>query len=465
MKEVSYRYNFKDLINGILLLLFLPCGAYVLTGVNIFGEEPMRQLPNSLFLYLGLAVVILFATLLIFNVLAKKYRPSLPIIIMFSVLFFANTFHVLFFKSPRIFSINFEGVNYDIYYYVTLERKLVYVLQFFVVLALMFLIIDFLPKSFPNLNYLYILSIAVVIYALVCACISFTRESEFYITLIPKLLVADSKFNYPQSIFPNKNSYALILLLGLVASLFLYNHKLHFYWIIPACFFLILIIFSFCKTLIFISPIYFFSFLTISFILSVKEHPLRNTITLSIVLLVLIIIATVIFFLIKAAPGVKTYLSALFDFYNLEYGSIASRIDIWKHSFVLIGQTSALLGVGYSLYGNILYEFMLGSDLQTLGQQMFAHNMFIEALGNGGIIFLSASVAILIYAIYLGIKLFKNNKSLVLFTFLLIIVLMAYGLVESGTFLFPFNIDFAYLSGVVFIPLFYKKKELKKVLF
>ena len=465
MKETTRKYNYKDLINLIILLLFLPCAFYIMNGVYVFGDEPMRQLPNSIFLYLGLASITLFSALIIFNIVAKRYRPSLPTVIMFGTLFIANACTILFFKSPHTFFFNVKGINYDIYYFVSLERKLIYVLQFFIILCVMFLILDFLPKSFPDYNYLYLLSIGVIIYALTCVVISFITESEFYITLIPKLLVEDSQFNYPQSILPNKNSYALILFLGLVASLFLHSRKYHFYWFIPACFFLTLIVFSFCKTLIIISPIYFLLYLFIRFILSIKENPLRNTIALTIVLLLIGIFIAVVFFLIEAAPGVETYIHALFDFNNLEYGSIASRIDIWMHTFALLGQSSALFGVGYNLYGNILYEFMLGSDVQTIGQQMFAHNITIEALGNGGLLLLSASITILLYAIYLGIKLFKNYKNLVISTFLLILALLVYGCVESGTFLFPYNIDFAYLSAIVFIPLFFKKRELKKVLF
>ena len=90
-----------------------------------------------------------------------------------------------------------------------------------------------------------------------------------------------------------------------------------------------------------------------------------------------------------------------------------------------------------------------------------SHNFALEYIGNGGIITLLIVLAILFMIIYLAIKSFKKNKTLMALSLTLITLFSVYSLIESGSFIIPKSYEFVALNLFIISPILmtYKNKE------
>ncbi len=466
MKEALKKINYISVVNIILCLLMLPPLFYAIVGSYAFGAEPMKALPSAFVIALASVGFVVFIILICFNIFNNEYRPNYIIATIFFVLFIINAITIFYFKSPQILTVKTtEETITQIYYTLDIATKLKFIAQFAVVLMVMFLIADVFPKIFKGVDLLYLLTFFTIIFAIYLTVYSLMNETEFYTNYIQNLFIQDGTGYHAKAIFPNKNSYSIVLFAGMMGSLFLHNRSHKFYWFIPATYLFLFIMISFCKTLIIVAPLFYGFYLLFRFFLSFKEHKIRNLITLGVFIVAFAVLFLFMHQLNVIHPGIIKKLYVVIFKNSESYSSIDSRENIWISSYYLISHFNIFFGVGFNVYGDILFEFMF-SETTDAWQHLYAHNTIIEILGDGGLIFLSAYLFLLGFIIYASIKIFKKYKTLSMFALISIVAMLSISLVESGSFIFPYSLDYAFFSAVIFVPVlnkYYYEKKLTKL--
>ncbi len=436
---------------GVLLLLFTS-GFYPLVGSTLFASDAVGKvglLNSSLFIVSFSVFLITLICLTIYLAKKETYRPSWPIVIGLSVVLLINALTIVFFRD-KTFSVDLvDGGITTFSFSIESLTKLRYIAQLICLLLLSFIIIDIIPKMF-KVQILYVFSFACLLFVLVSIIGSYIVDNVRYIDFVKHLSSPSELYDYTTfSFYAYRNSYGFILFLGLVASLFLHLRRHKYYWFVVYGFIYLNLIFTLCKTALILGMFLLLLYLVIRFILSYKNNKKRNMIALIVITSICLISLISVIALINCNESIK---NAFFD-----TGTISYRKVIWHNCISILNSTSYVLGAGFHLFGDILFIFNT-SDPTTYhhNDTPFAHNGFLELMGNGGIVFLLAFALILIYVISRYIKKYKENKQLCLFEFSLIFVCLIYMQFESGTFILPYNIDSSYLSLIILMPAFTK---------
>ena len=434
---------------GVLLLLFTS-GFYPLVGSTLFASDAVGkvELLNSCLFIVSFSVFLITLICLIFYLVKKEsYRPSWPIVIGLCVVLLINALTIVFFRN-KTFSVDLvDGGITTFSFSIEALTKLRYVAQLICLLSLSFIIIDIIPKMF-KVQILYVFSFACLLFVLVSIIGSYVIDNVRYIDFIKHLSSPSELYDYTAfSFYAYRNSYGFVLFLGLVASLFLHLRRHKYYWFIAYGFIYLNLIFTLCKTALILGLLLLLLYLIIRFVLSYKSNKKRNLIALIVITSICLVVLISFVILINCSESLKNAL--------LDTGTISYRKVIWHNCISILNSTSYIIGVGFHLFGDILFIFNT-SDPTTYhhNDTPFAHNGFLELMGNGGIVFLLAFVLILIYVISRYIQKYKENKQLCFFEFSLIFVCLIYMLFESGTFILPYNIDSSYLSLIILMPAF-----------
>ncbi len=443
----------RNWIHLCVLFLLFTSGFYPLVGSTLFAENAVGKvglLSTNLFITSFVVFIITFVSLLVYLIINKTYTPSWIILIGLTIALLINMLTIIFF-SDKSFSVDLIGGEVDVFTYsIDHLLKLRYIMQLICLFVILFIIIDIVPKLF-SLDILYVFSFACILFVLTSIISSYFIDNVRYIEFIKKLSSPSELYDYAIfSFFAYRNSYGFVLFLGLIASLFLHSRRHKYYWFIVFGFIYLNLIFTLCKTALILGLLFLLLYLCIRFILSFKENKKRN-------IIVFLIITTLCLAGLITFTTIITHNDIIKDaIFNT--GTISYRKVIWHNCLSILNSTSYLFGAGFHIFGDILFIFNT-SDPVTYhhNDTPFAHNGYLELLGNGGIIFLLVFALILIYTISQYFKRYKNNKQLSLFELSLICVCLIYMILESGTFILSYNIDNAYLSLLILMPAFYKK--------
>ena len=115
---------------------------------------------------------------------------------------------------------------------------------------------------------------------------------------------------------------------------------------------------------------------------------------------------------------------------------------------------SGLHGIGHILFGNILHEMNL-MDV-TSGEtaaRYSTHNAYLQYIGEGGILLLLAELAVLGWAIYFGIRYFKQDKEQSVLSLVVISGYMLVMIIESASIGIAFTLDYAIITLMSVVPL------------
>lgn len=455
------KLKLNDILNTIGVILFLACGFVAINGTTIFHHEnELNLLPTWEFFLLFGGAIIGGVFLIVFNLLRKNYKPSYLMIAIFSALFIAGMITILTYKNGTTYSFNrsvlvddkhheFIGELVTFSYSIDPIKRLTFVCQTFLLIFASFLIVEVMPKIFSGKTFIAIGCLVVLGFATYCCVYSYITEHEMYPLLFQDFKSGELFLHAVTSLYPNKNYYGFLLFLALVATLYLHQYKGHWWWVIVVAFFGINLICTWDKSAIivalFILPVYF----TWRFIITYKDHPKRNIITIAITIGVL--------FLIGLAYKLVYALNAEFrnaiieSFATRGTNTIESRRMIWELNKKIFNASNPLFGAGYKIFADLILLF---NSNDNPGNNVYAaHNGYHELIGEGGLLMLAVFFFITGYIIYLCVKHFKVHKSIALFTMTVITAMFGYMIVESGTYLFSQTLDYAFLSMIVCVPI------------
>ena len=447
------------IINYALMLLSVLLGFYLSNGTVVFGSDPNRGLvlwemivANSIFLCS-------FGALITINVLRKKYKPNYVLIGIFGGLFILNLISILVFKGQQ--TISFTGVDNNTYsfdFVVSSYDRVRYVFNFLAMLCLGLFILDVSWQVANIKQFLGILSLAVIAMNIVLIIISYFMHGYNFIDFYRFLFTDDFYRASVISVFATKNAYAATLLLGIIASLYLHLVTRKWYWFIPLVYIFTNIIHTISKSVIIFSAVLIIAYLLYVFFTTYKEHKKMNLIALAAVggtLLLGVLVVTIV--LLAKGKFVSAFESI---FLTKGQDTLESRTWIWNKVVLILNRSNWVIGVGYGLFSTLLHSYnMADVSASEINGRYSAHSGYLQFMGEGGIVFLLVALLIIGMLVYLGIKNYKRNPPLVVFSLTVLTLYLVYMIIESVMVIMPHSLEFGIAGMFIALPILDLNKE------
>ena len=311
-----------------------------------------------------------------------------------------------------------------------------------------------LPKRFTSINFLKYLGYAMFIFLGILIIYGYIAEFSNYIGFIKYVLGIDrpegaSIYTFAiQSFILHRNAYGMMMMVGIIFAFIC--HELHkkWYYYLLAGFFYLNMIFSLCKTGLLISAVIILIYVFYRLIVTYKDNKIRNK-TAIISIVSVLVVALGIFAISYFSKG--KILGSLYNLIKSITGggqTINTRSYIWDNSYQLIQSGWWLIGRGFGTFNTMLMPM----NIATHEDPVFpSHSSYIGLLAEGGILFLIAYLALLIYAGYVIYKSFKKEPGTTLAVSLGVFSFVMYSFIETihyfvYIFLFPIMVIY-YSSG------------------
>ena len=304
------------------------------------------------------------------------------------------------------------------------------------------------PRRFKTVKFIEYLGYGLFALLIVMILYGYIAEHANYPLIVNYFLgkIDDPTFNVNdcgiKSFIIHRNAYGMCMLLGIIFCFI--NHSMRkkwYYWPL-AIFFYLNMIFSICKTGLLIGALIMLVYAYYYLITSFKENPKRNKIWLIGISAVIILAVGIVglSYITKGKVLGKIYAIIL----KLTNGgeSLNARSIIWDNSFLLLANGNWLIGRGFGTFNIMLH----GVNLVThQDPAIHAHNAYLNLLGEGGVLFLLAYIALLSYCIYQIIKVYPKDKGLTVTISLGILSFFLYSMIEAihylvYVFMFPIAI-------------------------
>ena len=370
-----------------LFLLSICLGAYCSEAIAFFNE------PNHLSMdpvEYGLCYAASVVSVALFCLAAYKYaRPKVnwPVLLAVSLLFLGNLVALLAFPSEVSgFTVHLDGTATQYSYALSLSDRVRYILSYLLGCAYFYLLFAVLPsclKGGYSLNFLFF---GVVFVAFFACLYSFFKEPEAYAQYFQSEQALDSDL-VPESFFYNRNTFGTCLVFGCLALCYLHSKRPFFLSYVLLCFFLVELFFVVSKTSILIAIAVIAAFGVYRFVLTLKRHPLRDCLALSLSVMLPVTLFLLGYFEVFGGEDVLSRFARNF-LDSLEFSSgptLLSRRDIYFGAVNMLKDDPIrfLFGVGEYNLGRLL-SAMFDTSATSLNNMFFVHNGPIHLLCSGG---------------------------------------------------------------------------------
>ena len=447
----SLKLRLSDLF---LFIGFLPFAIFL-----IFGQLFMQFMdPNAVALPLA-AIIPLFivsigcwGTYLYLEFKKENNAPKQYITWTFVILAVINVITIIVQPSNFVENVicraltNYNadltiGETYPVTISISAVHKTFFVMDIILVLAFIYIGLFVFPKRLSGIKFIKYLGYALFLFLFVLILYGYISEYQQYPAFL-KAIFSGEKVDLAaysvKSFILHRNAYGMAMMLGIIFCFI--NHAIErkwYYWLLMA-FFFINMIFSWCKTGLLISVLMILIYIIYILIETYKEHKKRNTIALSVIGVVAIIgVGLVGISLISKGK----YLGFIYSIFkgSTEGGTLDLRSYIWDNSYQLLRNGWWLIGRGFGTYNTMLMPM----NITSIGEKVFpAHNSYVGLLAEGGILYLLAYLALLIYMTRIIIKDFKKSPTLTIAMTMGVLAFFLYSMVEAiqyivYIFLFP----------------------------
>lgn len=381
-------------------------------------DDPFRyfDLTESLVLFFILLAV--GAWYFLYEYKARKLKLNFPLTCLLLGFFIA--FAVITFMYPENTTytmMNFWDEEETILVNIPMDYKVLFVLVDFMALLFIYIFLAVIPLKVHCTKQLNIVFYAFIIVALAAAIYSFVNEAELYKTYFDH----PESMSYSTSSFTNNpNNFAMILMFGVIATLFLHHTTHGFWWYLPAFFFYALILPTNCRTNLASTGLIIVGYLLIRLVLAYRKHPYLNSIALFSYLFIIGIVGVSYYFYKESdyAFNVKIFGRIHFLLEYISNQDIHSRQVLWDKVIVLLNNTSWIIGMGFGLFSGVYYQ-CINNNSALIGTDS-PHNGYYQTLGCGGYVLLGFLAIALLYLAWMMIRIFRRHKSLVLFTLVIL---------------------------------------------
>ncbi len=438
--------NKKMVVTNALMYLILIFIAYFGEAVALFATDYSSKIGNVEHMLFFASIVIMLIVYFFLERKNRNLKPSFLIISVISLLIISNI--VAIFVTPLRDVVRL-GLTDGTYVEVLITHThydqfeaLIYIL---LTALCVYLFMVLVPRKFYSLRQLRYFFVIFLIFLFFSYAYSLIVEFDKYATAFQNGFSINSIS--AGSFFTNVNVFGLFSLMGMFIVAYLYTQRHRFYY---HFFFPIMLFFAFASSsqlcVIIGIAFYLLFYVAIFFTSFTKKTLKRNIIILSIIsslLVVGIVTFVTCYFLI---PSVSTWFNDSMSFvYHRLFDD--TRVTIWrKIGDLLSGSIYLIFGRGIR-YFNYLLSFSYGSVRATT----WAHNGFLEVLGQGGIIWLTLYLIFYLYVFYVIIRLFAINKRLASVSLIIFLSITVHAIFES-TYFFDVSTKGLAINFIVLVP-------------
>ena len=451
-----------DLLNYLLIGISFLFGFYLSCGEFILDKDPTRPFAPWEISVVISVLLISFASLLVINILRKKYRPNYIILGILFILFVSNLITILLYKNRGIYAYTgIDGEFCDFKYTVTPFMRFSFIAEQFAMLLMVVLIFDVIHQVVDGKFFLRIACYVTLLVVFILMIISFCKEGGNYAGLITHLTKDDLQAYAVASVFKSKNNYAYILNLGIFATILLHNNDKKWYWLAVSAFLYLNMFFTLCKFLIILDAILILGYLLYRFFVTYKDNKRRNIITIIAVGGSIILVSLIFIVALAVAGKIASFFETLFSVKG--YDTLQTRQWIWQKSALAISNSNVVTGDGFGLFGELLFNYNINDwATRAINETRSAHSGYIQYLGEGGILMLALFIVFVGYISYLYFKNMKNNRDLLVISLSFFVFSLIYMIIESGAIIFAKSIEYGGAAVLIFVPLLTVNKEAKE---
>lgn len=438
--------NKKLVVTNALMYLILIFIAYFGEAVALFSSDYSSKIGNVEHILFFVSIVIMLIVYFFLERKNRNLKPSFLIISVMTLLVISNIVAIFVTPLREVVRVGLtDGTYIEVLVTHTHYDQVEAVIYILLTALCVYLFMVLVPRKFYSLRQLRYFFVIFLIFVFFSYGYSLIVEFDKYVTAF------DSGFSIDSitagSFFTNVNVFGLFSIMGMFIVAYLYTQRHRFYY---HFFFPIMLFFTFASSsqlCVIIGVVFYLLFYVAIFFTSFNKKTLkRNVIILSIVsslLLIGIITFVTCYFLI---PSVSEWYNDLMGFvYRRLFDD--TRVTIWRKVEDLIsGSIYLIFGRGIR-YFNYLLSFSYGSVRATL----WAHNGFLEVLGQGGIIWLTLYLIFYIYVFYVIIRLFAIDKRLAAISLITFISITVHGIFES-TYFFDVSTKGLAVNFIVLVP-------------
>ena len=323
----------------------------------------------------------------------------------------------------------------------TSVHKLFFACASFVITTIFYIVLCVLPKRIKSMNFLIVIAMITIIFMTFVCIYSYIVESDKYIPFIKAFFAGDLKNlkdHAMEAFLTSSVPYGVCMMLAFLFAILAHSITKKNYWFIPAIFFLINMLFSYCRTSIAISYSLMILYLIFKLITSFKRHVVRNSILTSILFSIIVVsVVLSIISLVTKGSFIPFIYNHIKSFTNSD--SLETRKYIWinirselKHGWIIIGR-------GFGTHNYMLYPMNLVNDDNLCP----SHSTYYAILGAGGIISMVGFIGLITYYVICFIKSFKFSKTMP--------ILLSTGLIGFLTYSYTEGVN--YLAVVFTFPL------------
>lgn len=434
-------------IDVLLVLLSIIASLFVTTNIALFNVNMSQSLTLVEQIFAGSIALISIGLFLIIRRKEIRFRPVF--LFALSIVFIVSLVMTLVIKSPQNLNIlGLHGEYWDVTFSIEMSDRASFIIRFFFVLLLGYILINVMPQvvKIKNMIFYIYLGIAILIMLIIYSLIV---ERESYVNFIKALIDHNMEqvyLNSVHSVFPNKNSFGVILFLLIVGVIYLSFLTKRKWPLILLPFVYIELLFTSCKAALILSLFFIACYFVFLFFYTYKKNKNRNLIALSVSLGTIAIVVTVLFVI----PNTRNLINeALFGVGKF---SMNERTFIWGNVVKILNASNWFTGLGYGTFTAMLRTYNYADPGGGTIYTDQAHNGYLQALGEGGILYLSLIAAIIVLFVIKAVKYFKKNKGVVFLSLSLFVIMAIYMMVEGITPIFTSTMEYFCLNALVFVP-------------
>lgn len=466
IKKALKIFKLSDLL---FVIGFIPLAIFL-----IFGQLFMQATdPDVVALKLWM-IIPLFAILLVswlsYIYLESKAHNTPPALVSWVFIFMAIIGVIGVLAQPSFHSVDMVKMAYEagdifhIEFDISPTHVIFFTFDIISILLLIYIGLFILPKRFTNFAFVRYLIYGVIALGFAVVLYSYIFESANYIPFVKAFFsgrmspeMDDSTYTYAvKSFVIHRNAYGMIMLIVILCCCINQSIEGKWYYYPLAVFFYINMIFSFCKTSLFIGLVVMFIYFVFKLIYTFRPHPKRNKIVLMVFGGFCIVILACVFISIFTEGK---FLSPIY--YAIEAvkdgETINARYYIWVNAYQLINQNSllyVLIGRGFGLINLMILPMNIANGDGPLAFP--THSSYVNLLAEGGIFFLLGYLLLLALYVYTFVKCVKKQPSLAVAIAMAVFSFTLYSLIETIHYIVYV---FMFLGFVQYHILYGKKEE------
>lgn len=312
-------------------------------------------------------------------------------------------------------------------------HRLFFTCASFVITTILYIVLIVLPKRIKNMNFLVIIGIITMIFMFGMCIYSYISEAGKYGPFLNAVANGDwmeIKHNAMYSFVVNSVPYGVCMMLALMFAILTHSITGKHYWYIAMLFFIVNMLFSYCRTAISISFIIIILYLTFRLIATFRRHKIRNIILTSLLysgLFAFIGLNLASFFTGGLfLPLLNKHQTSFFNTNNLEF-----RKNIWGNINNELKNGWWIIGRGFGTHNSMLYPMNLLNNDNVCP----SHSTYYAILGAGGISQLIGFFGLMAYYVVLFIKSLKKNKTMPIALSFPLVAFLAYSFTEGVNYL------------------------------